>query len=101
MFAGNCNSDGFHGGMTEGVIVDFVNEACTRSAFLLDVLHHRGSQKMEKVIVDSLENWSIAAILFKTLPGPLPLVKQWVKVTYDSRKYLSYDFSCFSFLIVD
>ncbi|KAH9685965.1 Separase [Citrus sinensis] len=88
MFACNCNSDGFHGGMTEGAIVDFVNEACTRSAFLLDVLHHRGSQKMEKVIVDSLENWSIAAILFKTLPGPLPLVKQWVKIECKRRKNL-------------
>lgn len=84
MFVCDSNSDGFHGGMSEGAILDFVSEACTRSAFLLDVLYHCGSQKMEKVIVDSLEHWSIAAILFKTLPGPLPLVKQWVKVIYDN-----------------
>lgn len=84
-----CKSDGSHGELSEGAIVDFVNEACTRSAFLLDVLHHSGSQKMEKVILESLENWAIAANLFSMLPGLKPLVKQWVKVTCESLKMSS------------
>ncbi|KAJ4717002.1 putative Separase [Melia azedarach] len=81
-----CKSDGSHGELSEGAIVDFVNEACTRSAFLLDVLHHSGSQKMEKVILESLENWAIAANLFSMLPGLKPLVKQWVKIECRLRK---------------
>ncbi|KAK2664690.1 hypothetical protein Ddye_003264 [Dipteronia dyeriana] len=73
-------SEGFHDDLSENVIADFVNEACANSAFLLDVLHHCGSQNVQPVIVESLENWSVAGSLFTQLPGPMPLVKQWVKI---------------------
>ncbi|XP_062077222.1 separase isoform X2 [Humulus lupulus] len=63
----------------EDSIINFVNESCTKTAFLLEVLHQCDSNKMKKVIAESLENWSVAANLFSKLPGPMPLVKQWVK----------------------
>lgn len=74
-------SEGSLHDLSEGAIVDFVNEACTRSAFLLEVLHQSNSHKMKKVIVQSLENWSVVYTLFRRLPGPMLLVKNWVKVT--------------------
>ncbi|KAK0589698.1 hypothetical protein LWI29_017484 [Acer saccharum] len=73
-------SEGFHDDLLEGAIGDFVNEACANSAFLLDVLHHCGSQNVQLVIVESLENWSVAGSLFTLLPGPMSLLKQWVKI---------------------
>ncbi|KAK4846024.1 hypothetical protein QYF36_012189 [Acer negundo] len=73
-------SEGFHDDLSEGAIADFVNEACANSAFLLDVLHQCGSQNVQLVIVESLENWSVAGSLFTLLPGPMPLLKQWVKI---------------------
>ncbi|KAL5787518.1 hypothetical protein ACOSP7_004467 [Xanthoceras sorbifolium] len=73
-------SEGFHDDLSEGAIADFVNEAIAKTVFLSDVLHHCGSQKDQLVIIESLENWSLAGSLFTMLPGPMPLVKQWVKI---------------------
>ena len=74
-------SEGFRDDLSGGAIADFVIEACANSGFLLDVLHQCGSQNVQLVIVESLENWSVARSLFTLLPGPMPLLKQWVKVT--------------------
>ncbi|XWS62549.1 hypothetical protein CRYUN_Cryun06bG0020800 [Craigia yunnanensis] len=61
-------------------IRDLITDACTRSAFLLEVLHACGNLKVKRIIVESLENWSLAENLFRQLPGPMPLIKQWVKI---------------------
>ncbi|XP_044490537.1 separase-like isoform X4 [Mangifera indica] len=79
-------SEGSLHDLSEGAIVDFVNEACTRSAFLLEVLHQSNSHKMKKVIVQSLENWSVVYTLFRRLPGPMLLVKNWVKIVCKLRE---------------
>ncbi|XP_052490247.1 separase isoform X2 [Gossypium raimondii] len=66
--------------LSEDVVRDLVTDACTRSAFLLEVLHACGNLKVEKIIVESLENWSALENLFRQLSGPMPLIKQWVKI---------------------
>ncbi|KAA3481325.1 separase-like [Gossypium australe] len=71
-------SSGDH--LSEDVVRDLVTDACTRSAFLLEVLHACGNLKVEKIIVESLENWSGLENLFRRLSGPMPLIKQWVKI---------------------
>ncbi|PPD67278.1 hypothetical protein GOBAR_DD35847 [Gossypium barbadense] len=71
-------SSGDH--LSEDVVRDLVTDACTRSAFLLEVLHACGNLKVEKIIVESLENWSALENLFRQLSGPMPLIKQWVKI---------------------
>ncbi|KAA3480135.1 separase-like [Gossypium australe] len=71
-------SSGDH--LSEDVVRDLVTDACTRSAFLLEVLHACGNLKVEKIIVESLENWSGLENLFRQLSGPMPLIKQWVKI---------------------
>ncbi|VYS68187.1 unnamed protein product [Arabidopsis thaliana] len=60
-------------------IIDFVSEACSKSAFYLDVLHQHGARETEKLHVFILENWPEAEDLIKKLPDPTPIVKQWVK----------------------
>uniref|UniRef100_A0A2N9IGR6 separase n=1 Tax=Fagus sylvatica TaxID=28930 RepID=A0A2N9IGR6_FAGSY len=66
--------------LSEDAIIEFVNEACTRSAFLLDVLHQCDSHKVKRTIAEILEDWSVPGKVFEMLPGPVPLVKQWVKM---------------------
>lgn len=61
--------------------IESVNEACTRSAFLLDVLCQVDNHKVKKKIIDILKNWCAASDLSERLPAPMPVVKQWVKVT--------------------
>ncbi|XP_059648132.1 separase [Cornus florida] len=78
MFVNKSNRP--HSDKTEDAIVDFVREACTESALLLDVLYQCGSHKVNRIIGDSLENWSVAEILVERLPSPIALVKQWVKI---------------------
>lgn len=73
-------SNGFVDGISEDAILDFVNEALTQTVFLLDILYQFGISKVKKIIISSLENWSVAEGLFRRLPSPMPLVKQWVKV---------------------
>ncbi|KAF8411822.1 hypothetical protein HHK36_004381 [Tetracentron sinense] len=73
-------SEEVHDCLSEDEIVDFVTEACAKSAILLDVLHQCGNHDVNISIVDSLLNWSVAGNLFKKLSYPTPLVKQWVKI---------------------
>ncbi|KAK8567876.1 hypothetical protein V6N12_006446 [Hibiscus sabdariffa] len=65
--------------LSEDAIRDLV-DACSRTAFLLEVLHACGKLKVERIIVESLENWSTLENLFTQLSGPMPLIKQWVKI---------------------
>ncbi|XP_017971182.1 PREDICTED: separase isoform X3 [Theobroma cacao] len=71
---------GFDDNLSEDAIRGLITDACTRSAFLLEVLHVCGNLKVKRIIVESLENWSLAENLFRQLPGPIPLIKQWVKI---------------------
>lgn len=80
---------GLDGDLSEDAIIEFVNEACTRSAFLLDVLHQCDSHKVKRTIAEILEDWSVPGKVFEMLPGPVPLVKQWVKVSSESFQMLS------------
>lgn len=96
MFMNKTN--GLTDDLSEDLILDFVMEACTRTSFLLDVLSQGGIPKVKKMMVYSLESWSVAEDLFTRLPGPMPLVKQWVKVTFKCLK-LSV-FNIFGFLTV-
>lgn len=57
-------------------------EACTRSAFLLDIIYDVNNLKINKKMIDILKNWFTANYLFDRLPAPIPVVKQWVKVTF-------------------
>ncbi|XP_039174098.1 separase isoform X2 [Eucalyptus grandis] len=72
-------------GLTRDAIND-INEACARSAFYLDVLHQCGSDKVNRECIGALKNWSMAMDLVCGLPGPLPLVKQWVKIQYKQHR---------------
>lgn len=84
-------SEGFVGDLSEDAILDFVTEACNQTVFLLDVLHKSGSLRVKKIIVNSLENWSVAEDLFRRLSGPVPLVKQWVKMQCENNKNMIVD----------
>ncbi|XP_012569077.1 separase isoform X2 [Cicer arietinum] len=71
----------FHcGNLSEGALKEFVIDACTRSALLLDFLDDTNSLKIIKKLIETLQNWSIANDMFEKLPAPIPVVKQWVKI---------------------
>lgn len=70
------------GDLSNEAIVEFINEACTRSAFYLDLLDQRGSKKVEKVILTTIRSWSVAHSNFSRLRSPMPLVKQWAKASF-------------------
>ncbi|KAG8650212.1 hypothetical protein MANES_07G013200v8 [Manihot esculenta] len=89
MFMNKTN--GLTDDLSEDLILDFVMEACTRTSFLLDVLSQGGIPKVKKMMVYSLESWSVAEDLFTRLPGPMPLVKQWVKIECKWNKKLDVD----------
>lgn len=80
MFADKSN--GFCGDLSEDAIINFLAEACARTAFVLDVHYQCGSHKVNRIIIDSLESWSVAENLFERLASPTALVKQWVKVAF-------------------
>ncbi|OWM84928.1 hypothetical protein CDL15_Pgr027715 [Punica granatum] len=63
------------GNFSDDAIVDFINEACARSAFYLDILHQRGSKKLEKTILSTIWSWSVAQSKFSRLPGPMALIQ--------------------------
>ncbi|GMI95423.1 EXTRA SPINDLE POLES, RADIALLY SWOLLEN 4, homolog of separase, HOMOLOGY OF SEPARASE 1 [Hibiscus trionum] len=77
MFTQKTSSDDH---LSKDALRDLVSDACTRTAFLLEVLHACGNRKVKKIIAESLENWSILENLFGQLAGPMPLIKQWVKI---------------------
>jgi len=73
-------SDKFQNDLTEDDVIGFIDEACEKTAFLLEVLQHSGECKVQKILIDSLKSWSAAQHLFKKLPSPISVVKQFVKV---------------------
>ncbi|EOA19088.1 hypothetical protein CARUB_v10007755mg [Capsella rubella] len=66
--------------LSHDAILDFVGEACSRSAFYLDILQQCSRCKIRQSIVHVLENWLSAEHLIRRLPGPAAIVKQWVKI---------------------
>ncbi|KAG4399168.1 hypothetical protein GLYMA_08G184200v4 [Glycine max] len=66
--------------LSEAALKEFVMEACTRSAFLLDIIYDVNNLKINKKMIDILKNWFTANYLFDRLPAPIPVVKQWVKI---------------------
>ncbi|XP_056159390.1 separase isoform X2 [Syzygium oleosum] len=86
----NCRSLGQNPselvGLTRDAVND-INEACARSAFYLDVLHQCGGNKVNRECTGALKNWSVAMDLVRGLPGPLPLVKQWVKIQCKQHRH--------------
>ncbi|XP_020220359.1 separase isoform X1 [Cajanus cajan] len=68
------------GDLSEGALKEFVMEAYTRSALLLDILYDVNNLKINKKMIEILKNWSTANDLFERLPAPIPVVKQWVKI---------------------
>ncbi|GMI87982.1 EXTRA SPINDLE POLES, RADIALLY SWOLLEN 4, homolog of separase, HOMOLOGY OF SEPARASE 1 [Hibiscus trionum] len=75
--------------LSEDAIRDLVSDACSRTAFLSEVLHACGNLKAERIIVESLKNWSTLENLFRQLSGPMPLIKQWVKIQCKLRKNMN------------
>ncbi|CAN6830389.1 unnamed protein product, partial [Brassica oleracea] len=55
-------------------VIDFVTEACSKSAFYLDVLELHGEQEIEKLGLFNLENWSEAKNLITRLRDMLPCI---------------------------
>lgn len=87
----HCRSSEFQGEQSENSFcsfvkagIDLVNEASEKTAFLLDLLFEINQNKMNRQLKDSLEKWSIAENIFKSLPPPSTLVNRWVKVKYRS-----------------
>ncbi|KAK1417650.1 hypothetical protein QVD17_26781 [Tagetes erecta] len=74
--------------LSEDAITAFVTEACTRSAFLLDILYQcgTGSEGISMILTDFLESWSAAQNCFDKIPIPAALVKQWVKIICKETK---------------
>lgn len=73
-------SDKFQHDLSEDDVIGFIDEACEKTAFLLEVLQYSGDCKVQKILIDSLKIWSAAQHLFKKLPSPISVVKQFVKV---------------------
>ncbi|KAL3620880.1 hypothetical protein CASFOL_035792 [Castilleja foliolosa] len=71
--------------LSEKDIADFVTEASGKIAFLLE-LNQEGNCKINGLIKESLECWSVSEILIGTLPTPVSLVKEWVKIQYSLSK---------------
>ncbi|KAI3778004.1 hypothetical protein L2E82_06951 [Cichorium intybus] len=77
----------FRDGFSSDAIAGFVTEACAETASLLEILHLCGSSnKMRKILIDSLGNWSIAYSLFEKIPCPIALINQWVNIECEQIK---------------
>ncbi|XP_020517182.1 separase isoform X2 [Amborella trichopoda] len=61
------------------LIVDSVSDACSKSAFFLNVLHQCGDSAVKETFVDCLSKWSVADTMITRLAEPFDLVRQWVK----------------------
>ncbi|KAI9087156.1 hypothetical protein K1719_030791 [Acacia pycnantha] len=68
------------GGPIGDEFIEFVNEACTRSALLLDILYQVDYHKVRKKTISILKNWCAGKDQFERLAAPMPVVKQWVKM---------------------
>lgn len=67
----NSSEDFF---LSAEAIIDFVSEACSKYAFYLDVLELHMEQKIEKLVLFILENWSEAKNLITRLRDMLPCI---------------------------
>ncbi|XP_010540470.1 PREDICTED: separase isoform X2 [Tarenaya hassleriana] len=92
MFVNQSNSS--EDCQTEEAIIDFVGEACNRYALYLDILQQCSRHKLKKKIVLLLENWSAAGDLITELPGPMAVVRHWVKMECRRHENLDPAKSC-------
>ncbi|XP_073125634.1 separase isoform X2 [Henckelia pumila] len=72
--------------LSETIVADYVRETSDKSAFLLKLLNQEGSCKINRIVVESLRNWSVAENLIVTLPTPASFVKEWVKIGFMRSK---------------
>ncbi|CAH8384817.1 unnamed protein product [Eruca vesicaria subsp. sativa] len=80
---------------------DFVTEACSKSAYYLDVLEQHGECEIEKLLSFILENWFEAKKRITSLPDLTPIIQQWVKIQHRRHKSPDLADSCrlfYSFL---
>lgn len=75
-------SHGSHDDISEKSIADFVMEASDKVAFLLE-LYGKDDFKMNRIVTETITCWSNSENLIPTLPTPVSLIKEWVKVTFD------------------
>ncbi|XP_019425826.1 PREDICTED: separase isoform X1 [Lupinus angustifolius] len=76
------------GNLSKFALKDIVTEVYTRSVLLLVILHEFDDLKIRKNMIKILKNWSTANDLFETLPAPIPIVKQWVKIQCKCAKHV-------------
>ncbi|KAI5448524.1 hypothetical protein KIW84_015801 [Lathyrus oleraceus] len=69
-----------YGNLSEDVLKEFVVDAYTRSALLLDFLYETNNLKIRKKLIETLKNWSSVSDLYEKIPAPIPVVKKWVKI---------------------
>ncbi|KAK4339952.1 hypothetical protein RND71_041414 [Anisodus tanguticus] len=50
-------SDKFQNELSEDAVIGFIDEACEKTAFLLEVLQHSGDGKIQKILIDSLKSY--------------------------------------------
>uniref|UniRef100_A0A7N0RG04 separase n=1 Tax=Kalanchoe fedtschenkoi TaxID=63787 RepID=A0A7N0RG04_KALFE len=67
-------------GISEGDVMNFITDACVKSAFFIDVAHQSSNPDVKKELIYCLENWSVVGALFTNVSAPTALVKQWVKI---------------------
>lgn len=67
--------------MSEKSIPDLVMEASDKVALLLQ-LNQKCNFKVNGIIRESIICWSNSENLIATLPTPVSLIKEWVKVTF-------------------
>lgn len=72
-----------HDDLSEKSIADFIIEASDKVAFLLE-LNGEDKFKMIGIIRETIICWSNSESLIATLPTPASLIKEWVKVTFES-----------------
>nr|GMD92871.1 separase isoform X1 [Ipomoea batatas] len=74
-------SDEFQSELSEDAVMGFINDACVKIAKLLDVLYPScSSNEADEILTDCLKSWSVTKALFGTLPNPIYVVKQFVKI---------------------
>ncbi|XP_058750289.1 separase-like isoform X2 [Vicia villosa] len=84
------------GNLSEGALKEFVMDAYTRSALLLDFLYETNNLKIRKKLIETLKNWSSVSDLYVKIPAPIPVVKKWVKI--ECRRDEVYSPSLYSIL---
>ncbi|KAL7119495.1 hypothetical protein ACP275_02G066600 [Erythranthe tilingii] len=67
--------------LSEKAIAEFIMEASQKVAFLLQ-LNQESNFKINGIIKKSLICWSVSENLIATVPTPVSLIKEWVKVQY-------------------